>query len=390
MGEAIEKVRASLGRDALIVSTRTFRRGGVLGVGSQKMVEVFATDTRARIENVQRERSNRTRVGEVESSAVGKSDSVVAVAEGSGERPSGAAHTREENIEEIQRAIGQVRQEIRDLMSRSGSGVIFDQPFLADCHELLLAREVDARLAERIVKQISRLNVPNGLPDPVRVRAMVRSQLMGLFVPSPPLDQRRKPRIIILVGPTGVGKTTTIAKLAARAKINEQQKVGLVTLDTYRIAAVDQLDKYAHIIGLPMRVAKDPGELKGAVEGFRTQGVDLVFIDSAGRSQRDELKMAELREFLSVLPEAEVHLVVSATTHAKTIESIANRFADIDFHMLILTKLDETVAFGALVGALTSIGRPVSFVTDGQNVPDDIMPGEPERLSDLVLKTNAL
>jgi flagellar biosynthesis protein FlhF len=118
--------------------------------------------------------------------------------------------------------------------------------------------------------------------------------------------------------------------------------------------------------------------------------MDLIFIDSAGRSHRDEIKMAELREFLSVLPEAEIHLVVSTTTHGKTIQSIASRFASAGFHKVILTKVDETISFGSLVSALVAIGRPVSFVTDGQNVPDDIVASDPERLADLVLKTNAL
>jgi flagellar biosynthesis protein FlhF len=195
---------------------------------------------------------------------------------------------------------------------------------------------------------------------------------------------------MVLVGPTGVGKTTTIAKLAARAKINERRRVGLITLDTFRIAAVDQLEKYAEIINLPLSVATEPRELAAAVAELRARQMDLVLIDSAGRSQRDELKMAELREFLAVLPEAEVHLVLSTTTHGKTLLSVANRFAGIGIHSLILTKVDETISFGALVNALIAIGRPISFVTDGQNVPDDIVASDPERLADLVLKANVL
>jgi len=218
----------------------------------------------------------------------------------------------------------------------------------------------------------------------------VRAQLTRLFVAPPPLDETKTPRIIMLVGPTGVGKTTTIAKLAARAKLNDRQSVGLITLDTFRIAAVDQLEKYAQIIGLPLKVATHADELRDAVEEFEAQNMDLIFVDSAGRSPRDEVKMAELREFLAVLPDAEVHLVASTTTQSRTIESTANRFGSLGFHMLILTKVDETVSFGSLISTLIAIGRPVSFVTDGQNVPDDLMPCDPERLSDLVLKTNAI
>lgn len=443
MGEALEKVRAQLGSDALIVSTRKFRRGGVLGVGGQGVVEVYATDTSSRIANVERERSNRsrpvpdelqagvaqagaarkgsekraagkgatvkgsaatdsTKAGTPKTSALGKlmgrggkdgaERALDAHVENTREFLEGSAALRpgEEGYEALSAALGQIRQEIRELMERTENPVRFSQPFLTDCYELLVSREVDLRLAERMVQQIARLEVPDGVPEPARVRAMVRSQLTNVFLPPPQFDETKKPRLMVLVGPTGVGKTTTIAKLAARAKINDRQKVGLITLDTFRIAAVDQLDKYAHIIGLPLKVATDPGELQAAVRSFRAQGMELIFIDTAGRSPRDELKMAELREFLSVLPGAEVHLVASTTTHARTIESTANRFAPLGFHMLILTKVDESVSFGALAHSLVSIGRPVSFVTDGQNVPDDIMPCDAERLADLVLKTTAL
>jgi flagellar biosynthesis protein FlhF len=193
--------------------------------------------------------------------------------------------------------------------------------------------------------------------------------------------------VVVLVGPTGVGKTTTIAKLAARAKLAEGRRIGLVTLDTFRIAAVDQLQKYAGIIGLPLAVAADPVELQAAVKSLARDGAEVVFVDSAGRSQRDELKMAELREFLGALPGAEVHLVLSTTTHPKTVRSVAERFTAAGYRRVILTKLDEAASFGALLEPLLGIGKPVSYITDGQNVPDDIMASDPERLVELVLRT---
>ena len=181
----------------------------------------------------------------------------------------------------------------------------------------------------------------------------------------------------------------TIAKLAARARINEGRRVGLITLDTFRIAAVDQLQKYADIIGVPLRVVSDPEELKTAVAECRDDGIDLVFVDSAGRSHRDELKMAEISEFLSAIPNAETHLVLSCTTHGRTIDSVAQRFSCLDYDRVVLTKVDESVSLGALVSSLLKLGKPVAYVTDGQNVPDDIMVGDPERLADLVLKSSS-
>ncbi|MBI4601095.1 MAG: AAA family ATPase [Planctomycetes bacterium] len=391
-------------------------------------MEVYAADTRSRIENIRRESSIRSRLTEVaalephatrqavpasaSATAPGPrgegrpargevpsttpeapAASVVSTSSAPAAPPAGASAASAGapgDLQAFSQAVGQARRGLREVLACPDEPPRAAQPFLRECYETLVSREVELRVAELIVEEISRLRVPSGHPDPMRVREVLRRQLTKLFLPNPPLDDRRRPRIIVLVGPTGVGKTTTIAKLAARAKLNERRRVGLITLDTFRIAAVDQLEKYAEIIGVPLIVATSPPELAAAVEELRAKQADVVFVDSAGRSHRDELKMTELREFLQVAPEAEVHLVLSTTTHGKTILSVANRFAGIGFHRVILTKVDETISFGALVSALISIGRPISFVTDGQNVPDDIVASDPERLADLVLKTNAL
>ncbi|MGQ9591507.1 MAG: flagellar biosynthesis protein FlhF [Planctomycetota bacterium] len=366
MGEALQKVRAALGDDALIVSSRKIRRGGVLGVGGEEIFEVYAAGTRSRIRNVQREQSSRSRPADP------------------------AAPPEAPAPGEISGTLLQVREEIREYVAKSTEREGAALPFLRECYELLVSHDVESRVAQHLVDQIADLRPPSGLPDASRVRAMVRAQLVKLFHPSPPLEEKRRPRTLVLVGPTGVGKTTTIAKLAARARLMEKRKVGLITIDTFRIAGVDQLEKYAQIIGLPLFVATTPEELRLAREELRAEDADAVYVDSAGRSQRDELKMTELREFVSVLPDAEVHLVVSATTHGRTMLSIANRFESVGFDRLILTKVDETISFGSLVGALVTIGRPVSYLTDGQEVPDDIVASDPERLADLVLRTNAL
>ena len=161
--------------------------------------------------------------------------------------------------------------------------------------------------------------------------------------------------------------------------------MGLITLDTYRIGAVDQLTQYADIFKVPVHVVQAPEELSKEVEKCAQEGDELIFVDSAGRSPQDELKMSELKQFIDALPQAEVHLVLSTTTHPKTLSSIAERFTPMGFDRVILTKLDESVALGPLVGSLLDVGKPVSYVTDGQNVPKDIFPADPERLVDFVM-----
>jgi flagellar biosynthesis protein FlhF len=391
MNEALEKVRARFGNDAMILGSKKFRRGSVFGVGGRRVVEIFARDTRSKAENLRRMAAERTaslRSGSVTSTATAERDSP----------DSGAVLTSDAiSIPVLRRAsppqydrlsdsIGQIREDLQMLLERSGDHGAFTHPFLRECYELLMRHEVEPRIADAVVRDIANLKLPNGYPDRSSVDTVVRAQLARVFKPNPPLPAGSGTRILILIGPTGVGKTTTIAKLASRAKVHQRRKVGLITLDTFRIGAVDQLKQYAEIFKVPVQVVQDPVELEQAVGASRKAGDELVFIDSAGRSHRDELKMSELSEFLAVVPEAEVHLVLSTTTHFKTVSSIAERFAPVGFDRVILTKLDESVALGPLIGEIVDIGKPISYVTDGQNVPKDILPADPDRLVDIVMK----
>jgi flagellar biosynthesis protein FlhF len=176
------------------------------------------------------------------------------------------------------------------------------------------------------------------------------------------------------VGPTGVGKTTTIAKLAANYRLRERKRVGLITVDTYRIAAVEQLRTYADIIDLPMEVVATPRQMREAVE--RLADLDLVLIDTAGRSPRDEIKIQELRALLAEAHADEVHLVMSAAASARQLVSTARQFSEAGTTALLLTKLDEASCIGHLLTLLRQCSLPVSYLTDGQNVPDDIQVAE--------------
>jgi len=373
MQEALWKIRTTLGEGAEIVGTRTFRRGGLFGVGAREVVEVYVTDQ------------------------VKDSQALAVAAEQKTSRLENTESPPESNrtsrvpgqgreVDHLSQALGSLRQEIHDLAANKGKS--FDHPFLTSAYELLVSYDVDAKLAEQLVWDLKSVQLPVGVVPTDRVRAMVKAQLKKLFPPNVPTAMEGDRKVLILVGATGVGKTTTIAKLAARAKINERKSVGLITLDTFRIAAVDQLQKYANIIGVPVEVVADPAEYKAAIKRFKRSGVQLTLVDTAGRGQRDELKMQELREFLDITPNAEIHLVLSTIIHPRTLKNVVTRFVPLGVHRLILTKLDETDSFGSLVKPLASINKPVSFVTDGQNVPDDIMVSDPDRLASLVFRAS--
>ncbi len=384
MQEALFKIRTTIGENATIVGTRTLRRGGVFGLGGREVVEIYVA-----------ENSAAPAIGNARTSESGPEDALERARQFSGAEGENVSTSAEgppapgSSKETLSRVLGDL---IRARTQNGGDSdaPAFEHPFLKEARELLTARDIERKLVDQLLWEMRNAQLPLGVVDPARVLSMVKSQVRKLFLPDVPSGLSTDGgQIQVLVGPTGVGKTTTIAKLAARAKINEQKRVGLVTLDTFRIAAVDQLQKYARIIGLTLEVVSDPVEFRSAIRGFRRDKTDLVLVDTAGRGHRDELKMGELREVLSVVPEAEIHLVLSATTERRTLAKAAERFVPLGAHRVILTKLDETESFGSLLRPLVDIGKAVSFLTDGQNVPDDIMPSDPDRLADLVLRVNA-
>ena len=209
-------------------------------------------------------------------------------------------------------------------------------------------------------------------------RTVERELRIGSPIRTHPGDRR----VVALVGPTGVGKTTTVAKLAAGFRIEARRRVGLVTIDTFRIAAVQQLKAYAEIMDLPMEVVENPDQMRPALD--RLGDVDLVLIDTAGRSPRSDARIEQLVELLRSAQPDETHLVLSATSSASVIQTALTGFAPVRPTSAILTKLDETPHTAAVLSAIAATdqfpGVPVSYITNGQQVPDDIAMADVEPL----------
>ncbi len=185
-----------------------------------------------------------------------------------------------------------------------------------------------------------------------------------------------RPRVMVLVGPTGVGKTTTIAKLAAAYGIggagSRPLNVRMITIDNYRIAAKQQIEIYGHIMGIPVSCVENFEDLRKTIALY-SQDVDLILVDTIGKSPRDYMKLAEMKELLSACGNgADVHLAVSATTKSSDMREALQQFEPFNYRSVVVTKLDETVRIGNVVSALVEKGKSVSYVTDGQRVPQDI------------------
>ena len=250
----------------------------------------------------------------------------------------------------------------------------------------LISSEVSKELATRVIEAASQ-ELGGNFDDRDHVRDRIIHHLSRFVptasspLPDPPADG---PLVIAMVGPTGVGKTTTTAKIAATCRLHRGGKVALVTCDTYRVAAVAQLRTYAEILGIPLHVAEHPGQLPRLMEAMRD--VDVVIIDTPGRSQRDEDRIDELNLFLEAARPHQTHLVLSGTAGEKVLLREAEAFLPLGVDRIVLTKLDEAVSFGMLVDVLHRIGRELSFVTTGQEVPADIEPASGDRLASMALR----
>jgi flagellar biosynthesis protein FlhF len=184
------------------------------------------------------------------------------------------------------------------------------------------------------------------------------------------------------VGTTGAGKTTTIAKLTAQFRLRNQFRVGLLTIDTYRIAAVEQLRTYAEIMDVPLEVVATPREMRAALT--RLTAFDLLLIDTAGCSPRDEVRLQALRSMLAEAQADEIHLVHSAASGSESLSAAARAFAPVGVSALVLTKLDEAASLEWLGSLLNQHRLPLSYTTSGQNVPKDIRPASGSTLSNLI------
>jgi flagellar biosynthesis protein FlhF len=248
-------------------------------------------------------------------------------------------------------------------------------------HECCLKNEVDPDITYEI------LSLLNDDLDAESSQAVTATDYLSLFIKdqisvSGGLAMDKKTAIFI--GPTGVGKSTTLAKLAAQYHFQQEKTVGIVTIDAYRIAAVEQLKTYAQIMSLPFRVALTPEELERVIKDYKN--LDIILVDTPGRSQYNTEALASLEEFLEAAQPADTHLLIAVTMKEDDAYVAAENFAPQYVQQLIFTKLDETSRFGSILNIGVKVGKPISYLTTGQNVPDDIEVAQLERVVDLFLE----
>lgn len=244
--------------------------------------------------------------------------------------------------------------------------------FVRILYSTLLKNEVNEKYVNQILDEIEKFIRPGNSVDVIL--SNVYQKLILRFGQPKTIDlSGSKPKILFFVGPTGVGKTTTIVKIASKYKVEYDKKVAFITADTYRIAATEQLQVYANILDAPMAIAYSQAELNDSIAKF--EDYDLVFVDTAGFSHKNEKQRNDMKTLLGGVSEEynkEVYLVLSATTKYMDLLDIVDSYREIADYKLIFTKLDETTTYGNLLNIKLYSRADLSYTTNGQNVPDDI------------------
>ncbi|NQX65779.1 flagellar biosynthesis protein FlhF [Paenibacillus alba] len=427
MPDALQKIRTDLGKDAVILNTKEIRTGGFLGLFGKKKIEVIAAmdasnsnsgaGAQQRVAPTQHQpqrvqpamnqlqpnkaqahMSDFPEVPDVFASAVSAKEPVaVKVAIETPAMPAYApvpqqsyspvsVHAPNRTIQKDDHLIEELKQmkEMMRKLTQAADATKLPEP-LQKIEQRLYDQEVDPLLVRQIIDEtLADFELADEPVTDESARQLVRAKLGQVFNSAANKQISPDTRVVHFVGPTGVGKTTTIAKLAAEQVLKYQRKVGFITSDTYRIAAIEQLKTYATILNVPLEVVFSPQDLSKAFHHL--EDCDVIFMDTAGRNFRNEMYVSELNSLLKTQGNSETILVLSLTTKYRDMKAITNNFNKFKLDKVIFTKMDETDSYGAIVNVVHEFSLQLSYVTNGQSVPDDITELNEWQIIDLLLE----
>ena len=387
MPEAMKQIRAELGHDAVILNSKIVTTGGFLGLFKKQNIEVIA----AIDEVVQAERKMQYETPRVKVKPIVKPQSQPAMFENDVELPlnsstSPSKHGKSDSPKEVD---GDMRAEIEGLkkmlqsITEHHTDIPLPEP-IQKCGQRLFDQEVPKEMRDELISSLLQKWYSNGSDGNERdVKKWLRQELYDRFSTLSFGGVTFTKKFINLVGPTGVGKTTTLAKIAAECSLKYKKKVALITTDTYRIAAIDQLKTYAKILDVPLEVCYSIEDYKQACEAFADY--DIVLIDTAGRNFRNQQYVEDLKKVVDFDHDMETFLVLALTAKQKDMMDIYEQFSLIKINKFIFTKADETSTYGAMLHMMRNSHIGVAYITTGQNVPDDMISADREHVTNLIL-----
>ncbi|MCF6464719.1 flagellar biosynthesis protein FlhF [Clostridium sp. Cult2] len=330
--EAMTKLKRELGSEAIVLNTRTIRQKGLFGLFKKPLIEITA--------------------------ACEKKDLLPSI------------NTQEDKLNKINNELAILRNMVEQISSDVKEKDLELSTELDKYRMKLITNGVEYITATSILKKLNeQINFEN--KDNWTIKNIIKQTLMEYIGQVKPLSLENPfQNIIFFVGPTGVGKTTTLAKIAAQLVMKGKYDIGLITSDTYRIAAIDQLKAYSDILQLPLEIIYDEEDMYKSLVTFKDK--DIIFVDTAGKNHRDIDENDEIFKIMNSINNKEVFLVLSGTTEYNTLKSIIDHYSFIKDYKIIFTKIDESEGLGNILNVKYLTENPVSYITTGQNVPDDI------------------
>ncbi|MDR7856251.1 flagellar biosynthesis protein FlhF [Tissierella sp.] len=330
--EAMLKLKMELGPDAVVLNTKTIRAKGFWGFLKKPLVEITAAFEEKDLLKVKSINNYESKLNNINEELI--------------------------ELKNIMKNIPVNKNDSDDLV------LIMDE-----WNKRLINNGVDPFISSKLLKEIEeQFNLKE--KDNATIKKIVRYSLSEILGSPQSIQINEKQKIIYFIGPTGVGKTTTLAKIAANLVLENKYDIGLITSDTYRIAAVEQLKIYSEILQLPLEIAYNTDDMTKSLNSFNTK--DVIFVDTAGRNHNDYLQLEELKKIMNATENKEVFLLINATIDFKVLNNLLDKYNFIDNYKLIITKIDEAENYGNILNIKYFSNKELSYYTTGQNVPDDI------------------
>jgi flagellar biosynthesis protein FlhF len=360
MPEAMKMIRAELGSDAVILNSKVVHRGGFLGLFTKKNIEVIAAVDSQPV----RQRSERNK--EMTSFST-----------------SFLAEKKQREDAELLHELKELKTMLKQLSTNVTAGFSHYPGPLGEVHYRLVRQEISAPLVQEIMADLLEKWYTNGgKATEKQVVSWAKEIMKEKLSPHPFGGISFQKKYINVVGPTGVGKTTTLAKIAARCVLEHGKSIAFITTDTYRIAAIDQLKTYAKILNVPLEVCYNLQDFQEAKKKLSDR--DVVFIDTAGRNFRNLQYVKDLRNIIDFNEEMETFLVFALTAKYEDMKTIYEQFSLIPIDRFIFTKLDETAHYGAMFNLMMEYKVGTAYLTNGQNVPDDMIEASVEQITNML------
>lgn len=397
MPDALQKIKADLGKDAIILNTKNIKTGGFMGLFTKKQIEVIAAV------DVKTNPAQPTSTGSIApSSSLTEERKTRQPFSPTPQAIQREGEKKETQFYDLKSVVARktspqadsITPPLQEWAARPASGPGTEVAFGGKVQETidftpirtrLTNQEVEEQWIEEIMKRMTNrypaVLLRNEQSQVQHAKLVIEEILTEKQRPHHLID--RKTRIVEFFGPTGVGKTTTIAKLAAEGVLKNKRKVGFITTDTYRIGAVDQLRTYANILNIPLEVVFQPNEMITALDNLRD--CDLLFVDTAGRNYRNQEYANELFKYFPNKQEIDHYIVLSLTAKNRDMIEILDNFSHLSIEKVIFTKADETQTYGSILNMICRFNLSLSYLTTGQNVPDDIRIAAPSKVANLML-----